>query len=62
MVCGDDRNVPDATRWGERVSFAPTSPCARGANAKSAQVQGQGREVLKERFTERAKIDRFIDR
>ena len=39
VVRGDDRNVPDATRWGERASFEPTIAVRAEVDAKSGQVQ-----------------------
>ena len=41
MVRGDDRNVPDATRWGERATFEPTSgPRAQSSTPKSEACAG----------------------
>ena len=41
VVRGDDRNVPDATRWGERATFEPMSgPRARSSTPKSEACAG----------------------
>ena len=46
MVRGDDRNVPDATRWGERATFEPTTGLhARSRRQKSRQVRGGGEDL-----------------
>ena len=43
MVRGDDRNVPDATRWGERATFEPTSGLrARRVDAKKWRCAAVG--------------------
>ena len=43
VVRGDDRNVPDATRWGERASFEPTSGLrARRSTPKKVAIQEEG--------------------
>ena len=43
MVRGDDRYVPDATRWGERASFEPTIAVRAEVDAKVAG-QKEGRD------------------
>ena len=50
MVRGDDRNVPDATSWGERASFEPTIAVRAEVDAKSGQVQQkEGRDFKRGR-------------
>ena len=48
VVRGDDRNVPDATRWGERASFEPTIAVRAEVDAKVAKCSRRRGGILKE--------------
>ena len=47
VVRGDDRNVPDATRWGERASFEPTIAVRAEVDAKVAKCSRRRGGILK---------------